>query len=101
MIIIILTKGALGGDYMVEVTCEGPGQPENVLIFLPSVAQLLNLPLQLQVHRLVGLPEPLVERLPGALVGGDGPVPDALQFLVHTGTGSGHCRPGPRAGLLW
>ena len=61
---------------MVEVTGEGPGESENVLIFLPSVPQLLNLPLQLQVHRLVGLAQPLVERLSGALVGGDGPVPD-------------------------
>ena len=54
---------------MVEVTSEGPGEPENVLIFLPGVAQLLYLPLQLQVNRLVGLAEPLVQRLPGALVG--------------------------------
>ena len=69
IIMIILTKGALGGDHMVEVTSECPGEPENVLIFLPGVAQLLYLPLQLQVNRLVGLPEPLVERLPGALVG--------------------------------
>ena len=54
---------------MVEVTSEGPGEPENVLIFLPGVAQLLYLPLQLQVNRLVRLAEPLVERLSGALVG--------------------------------
>ena len=69
IIMIILTKGALGGDHMVEMTSEGPGEPENVLIFLPGVAQLLYLPLQLQVNRLVGLPEPLIECLPGALVG--------------------------------
>ena len=86
---------------MVEVTGEGPGQPENVLVFLSRVSQLLNLPLQLQVDRLVGLAEPLVQRLPGALVGGDGPVSDALQFLVDPGTRSRHGRAGARAGLLW
>ena len=101
IIMIILTKGALGGDHMVEVTGEGPGQSENVLVFLSRVSQLLNRPLQLQVDRLVCLTEPLVERLSGALVGGDGPVPDALQFLVDPGTRSRHGRAGARAGLLW
>ena len=86
---------------MVEVTGEGPGEPENVLILLSGVPQLLNLPLQLQVHRLVGLAQPLVQRLYRALAGGDRPVPDALQLLVHPGTGSRHRRPWPRAGVLW
>ena len=54
---------------MVEVTGEGPGQPQDILIFLSGVSQLLNLTLQLHVNRLVRLAQPLVERLPGALVG--------------------------------
>ena len=58
------------------------GKTENVGIFPLCVSQGLNLLLQLWVHSLAGLAQPLVQGLAGALVGGDGPLLDVVQLVV-------------------
>ena len=65
----------LSGDHVIKVAGEGPGQPQDVVILLPGVPQGLDLAIQLHVHRLVCLAQPLVQTLSAALVGGDGPLP--------------------------
>ena len=91
----------LCGDHMIEVAGEGSGQPEDVVILLSGVPQGLDLAIQLHIHSLVCLAQPLVQTLPAALVGGDGPLLDARQ-LVHPRAGSGHCwtRAWNRTGVL-
>ena len=54
---------------MIKVAGEGPGQPKDVVILLPGVPQGLNLAIQLHVHGLVCLAQPLVQTLSAALVG--------------------------------
>ena len=66
----------LCGDHMIEVAGEGSGQPQDVVILLPGLSERLDLAIQLHVHRLVCLAQPLVQTLSTALVGGDGPLPD-------------------------
>ena len=53
------------------MTCKSSGQPEDVVIFPLCVPQRLYLSLQLAVHRPATLPQPLVQALSAALVGGD------------------------------
>ena len=91
----------LCGDHMIEVAGEGSGQPQDVVILLPGVPQSLDLAIQLHVDSLVCLAQPLVQTLPAALVGGDGPLLDPRQ-LVHPRAGSGHCgtRARNRTGVL-
>ena len=60
---------------MIKVAGEGPGQPQDVVILLPGVPQRLDLAIQLHIHCLVSLTQPLVQTLSAALVGGDGPLP--------------------------
>ena len=67
---------------MIEVAGEGSGQPQDVVILLPGVPQSLDLAIQLHVDSLVCLAQPLVQTLPAALVGGDGPLLDRLQLVV-------------------
>ena len=64
------------------MSTESLGQSEDVGVFPLCVSQHLNLLLQLRVHCLAGLAQLLVQRLPGALVGGDGPLLDVLQLVV-------------------
>ena len=59
----------LSGDHVIKVAGEGPGQPEDVVILLPGVPQGLDLAIQLHVHGLVCLAQPLVQTLSAALVG--------------------------------
>ena len=54
---------------MIKVAGEGPGQPEDVVILLPGVPESLDLAIQLHVHGLVCLAQPLVQTLSAALVG--------------------------------
>ena len=91
----------LRGDHVVEVAGEGAGEPQDGVVLLPRVAQVLDqsevstggsqpitahldLAVQLRVHRAVGLAQPLVQRLPAALVGRDGPVPDQSEAGVRS-----------------
>ena len=64
------------------MSTERLGQPENVGIFPLGVSQRLDLLIQLGVHGPAGLTQLLVQTLPGALVGGDGPLLDVVQLVV-------------------
>ena len=66
----------LSGDHVIKVAGEGPGQPQDVVILLPGVPQVLDLPIKLHIHGLVCLTQPLVQTLSAALISGDGPLPD-------------------------
>ena len=72
------------------MTCKSSGQPEDVVIFPLCVPQCLYLSLQLAVHCPAALPQPLIQALPAALVGGDCPVLEDVQLgrAVTAGTGS-------------
>ena len=67
----------LGADHMIEVAGEGSGQSEDVVILLPGVPQGLDLAIKLHVDSFVCLAQSLIQTLPAALVGGDGPLLDA------------------------
>ena len=57
-------------------------QTENIRIFPLSVPQGLNLLVQFRDDGPAGLTQLLVQTLPGALVGGDGPPLDVVQLVV-------------------
>ena len=64
------------------MSAESLGQAEDVGVFALRVPQGLDLLVQLRVHCLAGLAQPLVNALSAALVGGDCPLLDGLQFVV-------------------
>ena len=64
------------------MSTESLGQSEDVGVLALGVPQGLNLLVQLRVYCLACLAQPLVQALPAALVGGDGPLLDGLQLVV-------------------
>ena len=64
------------------MSTESFSQPENVGILPLCISQRLDLFVQLRVDCLAGLTKLLIESLPGALVGGDGPLLNIVQFVV-------------------
>ena len=74
--------GYLCLNHVEEVSAESLGQAEDVGVFALRVPQGLDLLVQLWVHRLAGLAQPLIQALSAALVGGDGPLLDRLQLVV-------------------
>ena len=90
----------LGLHHVKEMSTESLGQAENVGIFPLGVPQVLNLLVQLRVHSPAGLPQLLVQTLPGTLVGRDGPLLDVVQLVVlHQALPwAGGCRQGNTAG---
>ena len=64
------------------MSTESFSQAEDVGILPLSVSQSLDLFIQLRVHCLAGLTQPLVQSLSGALVGGDGPLLDIIKLVV-------------------
>ena len=79
---IVLLYTNLGLHHVKEMSTKSLGQSENVRIFPLSVAQRLDLLIQLGVHGPAGLTQLLVQTLPGALVGGDSPPLDVVQLVV-------------------
>ena len=64
------------------MSTERLGQSQDVGVLALGLPQSLNLLVQLRVNCLAGLAQPLIQTLPAALVGGDGPLLDGLQLIV-------------------
>ena len=65
-----------------KVAAQSPGKLQYVRIFLLGGSQSFYLVIKLRVNSPAGLAQLLIEGLPGALVGGDGPPLDVLQLVV-------------------